>query len=236
MNRSLFVSIAIIALIILITGCTGTQTATVTPTPVPSTTPSLPTPTPTITPTPPPSTKPSTPASGIIEGTALYNPFGTHNYEYVGTITDYLGTRPYRWADSSLTTDTYNGRSAYHWKVNEYDTSHSLVKTTDYYYDQYHVLLGGHMKILPGVDRDFSSSETGIYGEATEPRNYDYRLEGRESITIQGFTYQDAEKYAAQKTPYDSVTIWVDRSISIPIKIEYAYSNVRMTYELTDMS
>ncbi|WP_128567107.1 hypothetical protein [Methanocella paludicola] len=154
----------------------------------------------------------------------------------MATITDYLGTRPYKWADSNLTTDTYNGRSAYHWKVNEYDTSHSLAKTTDYYYDKDHALLGGHMKIQPNVDRDFSSSETGIYGEATEPRNYDYRLEGRESVTVQGFTYQDAAKYAAQKTPYDSVTIWVESSISIPVKIEYAYSNVRITYELTDMS
>jgi hypothetical protein len=90
------------------------------------------------------------------------------------------------------------------------------------------------LKSEPNVNRDFSPTETGIYGEANGPRNYDYRFAGNESITVRGYKYLDAGKYVAQKTPYDSVTIWVDSFISVPIKIEYVYSNVRISYELTD--
>jgi hypothetical protein len=154
----------------------------------------------------------------------------------VATITDYMGTRAYKWIESTISSDTYNGKSAYHLEINEYGNVHNLANKVDYYYDKNYDLLGGIWQSESGTTRDFSPSEAGIYLEVIEPRNYDYRYSGKESVTVQGFTYEDAAKYVAEKTPYDSVTIWMDSSMSIPVKIEYAYSNVRKTYELTDMS
>jgi hypothetical protein len=136
--------------------------------------------------------------------------------------------------DSNISLETYNGTSAYHWKVNEYGNIHNLVEEVDYYYDMDHNLLGGHWKNEPTVNRDFSPTEAGIYLEANAPRNYDYRFDGNETVIVHRFMYQDAGRYVAQKTPYDSVTIWVDSYISVPIKIEYVYSNVHICYELTD--
>lgn len=233
MLKPLITSIAILSSIILITGCAAIPTAPVTATPNPSHTMSPPSPTPTIIATPTTSAKPSTTAtSGIIKGTDLYNPFGLRHFEYVATITDNAATRPYKWMDSNITLETYNGTTAYHWQVNEYGNIHNLAEEVDYYYNMDQNLLGGYWKKEQGTNKDFSPG-TGVYVEANAPRNYDYRFDGTETVNVHGSQYQDARRYVAQKTPYDSVTIWVDSYISIPIKIEIVYSNVRITYELT---
>jgi len=238
MYKQLIASIAILSFIILIAGCTGLQTAPATPTPNPSHTMVLPSPTPTIKPTPAPSPsgKPSTTTtSGIISGTVLYNPFDLRNFEYEATITDNAATRPYKWMDSNITLETYNGTKAYHWTVKDYGNIHNLDEEIDYYYNMDQNLIGGYWKKEQAASTEFSPG-TGVYVEANAPRNYDYRFDGKETITVHGYQYQDAARYVAQKTPYDSVTIWADSYISIPIKIEYVYSNVRITYELTGFS